>query len=540
MRDFASQVMGMGNDGNIYFLDRHGWLTKCSPRSITQGFLLTLKDLHFWNECFPKKENPNWPLAISMVIELANGEFDPEKIKGVGAWRSKDGSICFHNGNKNQIKGECTEDWFFTRKVKKYIGLDAAHTPLNIRKEISETVQALSFQNRQEAIRVLSWATLAPFAGALTWRPALLLTGGSGSGKTEVVKLVILPLASSLVKFISGSSSEAGIRQATAIDACPIIIEESESDTVFERENRNNQMKLMRQSTSDDAPSILKGGKDGDSQTFGLRGMFAFIGIDPSIAREADANRIATANVVKPPDGGDPNWPKNRDALKRLMVKENMDGIRALVWSNLSNIIRIMDLVISAIQKETGLSSRFATAEAPLIGVYIFVWLGIEKPTGRQLSDIVKDFYKDFKQEKVDEVAEFLDRILDQAVNIFETKEAFTFRQMLEMLNTDARLGDAEDCEGMDLHLSGEDKTTIKKTLGHYGIALANSDKKGYKNAVGIKGDNVNLMRKMQLTKGYHKVLVRHDSFANNNHSINVLGSVRAHYVFNNILNQRE
>ena len=55
-------------------------------------------------------------------------------------------------------------------------------------------------------MRILSWSAIAPFAGALPWRNAGLLTGDSAWGKSQVIDHIVRPIASP--SFFNGGKYE--------------------------------------------------------------------------------------------------------------------------------------------------------------------------------------------------------------------------------------------------------------------------------------------------------------------------------------------
>jgi hypothetical protein len=531
-KNFPFQILGTSDDGMLCFLDRGGRFVQRQPTGLNKDFMQTLAPLAWWHEYYrhirasEKTKDPvDWDMARDDILHISDRSFDFSNTKGLGAWRSPDGKICFHSGETKKIMGEHPKEWVFIRKANRNVGLGSKYTDKAVRQEILLTAQNLLFETWQDAVRLLGWATLAVFSGALPWRPAVLITGPSGGGKSELVRLIVKPLLGMFRIFASGSSTEPGIRQRTAVDALPVIVEESEADTPRERENRENVFKLMRQSTSDDTPEILKGGKDGTSQSYNLKSMFLFVGISPQVEKEADENRISFCNIKSAPKGGDPNWGKNRDTLERLMTEENMAGIRSLVWDKLPKIIETTNWFEKIIQDVTGLPARTARKEAPIIAVYILIWLGIDKPKKEEVVSIVKRFYDGYTYEKRDETAEMVERILDIPVPIFETREQHTIKEMLLMLKTGERLGDHDS--QLDKDLNNKEKNLIRQALFHCGVAMA-TDK--FKDGIGIAKNHDFIMRKLGVGRGYHKQLFRHDKCANQSYPITV-NSIQRGYV---------
>jgi hypothetical protein len=509
------QILGVADDGQAYFIDDSGRMQSSPLKAINKPFLMVLRDREYWKLQNPKKDNVDWDEAANDIIVLSKlKDFNPDFIKGRGAWRSKSGEVCYFDGNKTT--GNPDERFTFTRKVKKDIGLSAKHTSPEVRNTIYKTNKRLLYSNKEEAGKMLAWATLAPFGGALFWRPACFLTGASNAGKSAIVDLITKPLLGPYPEvFSGGGSTEAGVRQKIMNDASPVVLEETEDDTQKKKDNKEALLSLMRQSTSDDTPIMAKGTSDQKGATFTLRSMFMFVGISPEVSSEADDNRLFRVNMMSAPEGGDKDWPEKRDLLKELLSEENTNGIRAFTFDHLGEIIDIAHRIQPMIQDVTKENSRFAMGESLLISCLIIVYLCVEKPSDTELKEVVTEFYKDHKKvEKVNDVENILVRILDQKIKVYEeeVKGEYTPRQILTHLRDD-KMG-SHDASGSPTNnnLGYAKRSELNKIMANNGLGIYNGKKEGLKGQVAFAKNHPGIKKSLE-GGSYYELLKRHEKF---------------------------
>ena len=507
---FPFRILGVADDGKAYFLDRHERLSSAALKSLTQNMLMTLAPLPWWQTEYAsggKMGKDEWAQATDMVIQLAGSiDFDPDRIRGRGAWRERDGRVCYHDG-VNTI-GDAGDNRLYLRMTRKDIGLGghqgeqgAAHATEARTAAILDVIGELSFDTRADMIRCLAWSTLAPFAGALPWRPAGLLTGRSESGKSTIVDLIIKPLASPMV-VSGGESTEAGVRQAVNIDSMAVVVEEAETDTPKKKQRRDDILSLMRQSTSDETPKAVKGTIDGKGMRFTLRSMFLFVAINPEVESIADDNRMFRVNLEG--KGHTPEqWQDLSKKLEGLITPELCSGIRALTWSKLQDIFAMSDRMASTIQRVTHKSSRYAKAESLLFAAYQVVWkgMGAEDLSDDNLQEFFEQIYKwQPVEESRKEEEELLDEILDSIIR--DGKDSLTIRQVL-------------------LRCKGHDKNDYwSEVIERYGMRLTQDGD------LAIAKNYPEIMRMTGRGKGYQMTLKRHRLYLRD-HNISIGGAVR-------------
>jgi putative DNA primase/helicase len=496
---FPFLILGVADDGKGYFLDRHGRLSSMGLGSITQNKLLTLAPLSFWQNEFGTAKGigrDDWVTATDAVIQLTGQvDFDPERIRGRGAWREKDGRICYHNGR--DTIGDSSSKRLYLRMTPKDIGLDTF--PLPEKEQLAKILHItsqMSFETRADMIRCIAWSTLAPFCGAMPWRPGGLLTGRSESGKSTIVDMLIKPLSQPRV-FSGGETTEAGVRQAIKNDACAIVIEEAETDTPKKRQRRDDILSLMRQSTSDETPKAAKGTIDGKGMMFTLRSMFMFVAISPEVESIADDNRLFRVNLER----NENDWPSLKEKLGKLLTEDVCAGVRAFTWQYLKDIFTLADRMSPTIQEITGKSARFALAEAMLFAAYQIVW----KQAELSKDDLTAFFEKIYEwqppEEPRDETEELLDRLLDEPVQ--EGKDRFPLRVVLQKM---------EAFTETDLW---------KNVAGRHGLGLTPEGD------LAMAKNHHMISRIIERGKQYQRIFWRHPKLLTKARSVSIAGKVR-------------
>lgn len=500
---FPFRVLGVADDGKAYFLDRHERMASMALGSITQNKLLTLASLFFWAGEYGKggiMRRDDWTEAVDAIIHIAGSiDFDPDRIRGRGAWRERDGRICYHDG-VNTI-GEPGHNRLYLRMTLKDIGIGSPPPDKEALKTILALMGEMSFETRADMIRCLSWSTLAPFAGALPWRSAGLLTGRSGVGKSEIVNLIIKPLSLPHV-FSGGESTEAGVRQDIGIDAAAIVIDEADTDTQKKKQRRDDVLSLMRQSTSDEAPKVAKGTIDGKGMRFTLRSMFMFAAISPEVESIADDNRLFRINLEG--QGHTPKqWYELKMKLSDAITPDLCNSVRALTWTRLKDIFTMAEQMSPIIQKVAGKSSRFATSESLLFAAYQTIW--------KQAELTENDMYTFFEQiydwqppdESRDETEELLDRLLDEIIR--EGNKQYSLRQVLQW----------------EISGHGDAKGWIDIS-GRYGLRITPDGDLAI-----AKGHHA-IMRIIERSKGYQRIFWRHPMLKDKNKTHAIAGTVRS------------
>lgn len=495
------KILGIGDDGRAAFITEEGRLQKYNLAGITKNQLGVLANRKFWSLEWPlPKEKTEWDAAIDDVIRNSQRhDFIESNVRGRGAWRDGD-KISYHDGI--ETIGEWDKKKLYLRLPRHENGINDDPIDPEITKNIKNTVFKMSFETPADAVRCLSWSILAPFAGALKYRPAMLLTGPSSSGKTTAANLCIRKLAD--CEWFNGSESTVpGVRGKIKYDSRGVMFEEAERDTLKKSVNRDELFSLMRVSVSDDAPDTVKGTKDGGYNSFKMQNMFGFIAIDPTLNSIADENRIFRINMVIPKNGNE--WKQIEKELIELLCEKNCRAIRALTWLKLKTILELSDRIVDAVRKKTGRDYRSSYADSMLASTFMVIWTGTDNPSDEQIENMLDKYYSyQTPEEHRDEAKEIVDRILDEQIEILGdgAREKISIMECLNMIVIGSKycgIGEAE--------LSEITIMNYRQHVSRHGIRIIDN------NNIAIANKHHMIMKIIGMGNGYSKILRRHQGY---------------------------
>jgi adenosyl cobinamide kinase/adenosyl cobinamide phosphate guanylyltransferase len=495
------KVLGIGDDGRAYFITEAGRIVDCNLDGLSKSKLMVLTGRWFWREHYAQDGKIVWDSAIDDIIRLSqNRDHNESRVRGRGAWR--DGELISYHDGVNTY-GEHAPGVTYIRLSHKDIGINDEPATSDTVKQIRDTVFRLSFETPADAVRCLGWATLAPFAGALKFRPAMLLTGPSGSGKSTVANQLMRKLSN--CEWMDGSGTTvAGVRGKIQRDSCAVIFEETERDTEKKKINRNELFSLMRVNVTDDAPDTVKGTKDGGFHSFKMQNMFGFIAIDPTVDSIADENRVFRINMVPPQNQGE--WKQIESALSALLTDTNCRALRALTWRKLKTIFALSDRIVDAIREKTGRDYRSSYSDAMLASAFMVVWSSTDSPTDAQIESMLNKYYA-FQpaEEHRDEAAEVVDRLLDEVIEVMHenSREKLTIMECL----TRAVMR-VYDADGQRIEVGPPRAAAYKQHVARYGLKIVDGD------GLAIVNKHHQIQRITGLGDGYQRLLKRHRAWA--------------------------
>jgi putative DNA primase/helicase len=294
----------LGFQSGVYFVlpDAARQVLPISGGSLP-GYLLSIAPLNWYELNFPGKKSPDFRAAQDYVIRgcEAAGPYNPEALRGVGAW-TEDAHVVLHIGDKLVVDGAETE---FKEHITPYI-YETCHPlkdailnpPLALAEahQLLDFLTALSWDSKLAAYYVAGWTVLAPVCGALDWRPNIWITGGSGTGKTSVIKHIMKPCVFPFCINATGGTTSAGIRNKLRCSALSIISDEAEAEDPHAQQTVQSILELARVASSGD-DTILKGSQDQKGIEFLIRSMFCLSSIGVGADKQADKTRFTVCQL---------------------------------------------------------------------------------------------------------------------------------------------------------------------------------------------------------------------------------------------------
>lgn len=300
-------VLGHSGDSIAFYPWGAKYVVKCKAASLSKGFLMTLQDRSDWGEMYQRDGGGcAWEAAINDILRRADDMpfYDNTRVRKVGAWL--DGKeLIINTGEYLIINGERVE--LFERN-KKHIYERGNFLPYATEKplEVSESnklVEMLSlipWASPAHKYFLAGWLLLAPFGGALNWRPNVWMQGKRGTGKTWILEHITRPLITMLYGVRGqGTSSPAGVRQNLENSTKPVELDEMESNNKHDNENIEQVLKIFREGSSggEFGSATLHGTSDGDGKQWIVRSMVLFASIGSSLKNSADKSRFTLIKI---------------------------------------------------------------------------------------------------------------------------------------------------------------------------------------------------------------------------------------------------
>jgi len=501
--DEPFKILGIGSDKNAHFTTQWGEYERFKLDTISKGKLNVLAQLSYWKENFPgAKGGVLWDEAQDYIVcQSSLKQFDETVYRGRGAWRDGD-KISYHDGIKTYGEHDLSKIYLKLPRVD--LGIESQPASAELLTEIKDILFQLSFETKSDVVRTLGWSVLAPFCGALEYRPTLLLTGASGHGKTKVQTLFIKKLTD-FIHADMRTTSEAGMRRKIGKDSRVVFFDEAGKENEKMKMNFDTLLGFIRSNYSDDSPDGYKANMNADGyMTFKMSSMFGLATTDPEIENVQDENRILRVHFVKPTHTAD-QWEAIENKLKILMSKENCDSIRALTWSRLKIIIALAKKIVQIARNKTSRDYRSSYSDMLLAASYMVIWCDTPEPTQEQIENMLDKYYSAQPiEENRDEVAEIVDRLLDEVIEIIHGQR----REKLSILETMTRVhfGYSKHDDEKDW-VTPEEKKIYQRTLAQYGCKVMDNGN------IAIAVNHHMISRIIGHSSGYSKLLRRHKGF---------------------------
>ena len=276
------------------FDDRIDWLWKRFPRRVGKGDVL----VGWWANRGREY----------LFRECARRDFfSPDRnLRGPGAWRAADGKGLIVHCGDTLIMGQVSTPAGTIIDGDIYPAGPAEARPAKKPASAEDAAELLRFLGSWTWLRpahaprlLLGWTAAAMIAGALSWRPHIQLTGGVGTGKSALDRL-IKGLLGTLPLHVS-APTEASVRQALAGSARPVLVDEMETD---DQVRARRVVELSRLGSTDGQAPVTRGSPEGRVTQWPIRACFLFSAILHIRFRPRDLSRICILELAELAEGG--------------------------------------------------------------------------------------------------------------------------------------------------------------------------------------------------------------------------------------------
>ena len=305
------RILGYSADHIVFYSYASKLITRHKASTLSKGVLLSLMDREEWAKYFVRAEGGvDWGSAINYVIRTAERKpvFDPSLVRGAGAWIDNS-KVVINTGSHLLIAGKKrelheSEGEFVYEKARSVPYRADNLLPTEDAANLISLLKLISWKHISFPYILAGWCLLAPFGGAIRWRPHVWITGRKGSGKSWILENIIyLLVANNYGVKGYGTSTPAGIRQKLGNSALASTMDEMEADNPKYAEYIDQNLKMFREGSSGTGrgAATLHGTSDGEGREWLVQSMALFASIGAGIKHGADRSRFTLLTI----GGGD-------------------------------------------------------------------------------------------------------------------------------------------------------------------------------------------------------------------------------------------
>ena len=233
------------------------------------------------------------------------GAYDPDQMRGRGAWLDSAGRLAYHAGNRVFVREKDSERWappgrhggwiYPTRPAMAAPWATPVEAgPFGPAEQLRDVLQTWNWRRRDIDVHLLvGWVCMAMVAGALDWRAMVFITAEKGSGKSTLLNLLRELFGRGFIK--TGNTTGAYLYQKLGHDCIPVVIDELEAQAGNNISQVLKIIELIRTASSGD--KIGRGSSEGVAREFECRSAFVCTSINVPPMRAQDRSRFAILNL---------------------------------------------------------------------------------------------------------------------------------------------------------------------------------------------------------------------------------------------------
>ena len=307
------RCLGLKSGIYYYLPDTTGQLVELRAGQHTRKHLVRLAPQSWWEREFLGEHSPRstapWYVVGERLMRQCHkiGVINLDCLRGRGFWRDEDGGIVAHLGDRLLPPGEkefvkperyVVPDRIYTRLHRLVGPTEKGAMRLEDTRKLLEGITSLAWDDEAAGYLLAGWVALAPFSGALPWRPHIWLSGPSGCGKTTVIRWMVLRLLGDMRVNATAGSTAAGIRKELDGDALPIVLQFDDAE--YPRTKRAQAVVRgvvrLAQVASDSIGRVRMGKKN----SFELKSMFLLSSETVGLHKKADKSRFCVLGLTEP------------------------------------------------------------------------------------------------------------------------------------------------------------------------------------------------------------------------------------------------
>jgi len=357
---FNFKILGYSGEHIVFYPYGSKKVVRHKATGLTKAVMMTLMDRAEWGEMYQKDDGGiAWDSATNDLLRRAEDKpvFDPQRVRGAGCW-SDNGQIVVNTGEKLIINGVTkelyeSEGFFVYEKAKESPYNKEAPLIVSESSKLLDILNCIEWRHEMYPAALAGWILLAPFGGALRWRPHIWLTGAKGDGKSWTLENIVFPMVGDEFGIKGfGTSTPAGVRDNLGNSSLCTILDEMESDNIKYKETIDQILKMLREaaSGSGNGAATLHGTQDGEGKRWIVQTMAMCASIGAAITHGADKDRFLVMRMGK--SGARENIKSREERFKELSKKVEIIN---KTWSRafVSRTYSIIDQVMIAVEVMT-------------------------------------------------------------------------------------------------------------------------------------------------------------------------------------------
>ena len=337
--------------------------------------LYQLAPRSFWEQHYsPDGKTPDSQICAFASAHLMDachkeGIFQPENVRGVGAWIDN-GKPIVNCGDAIWSDGKATHPAQFKGQHVYESGpriVDSGFNPLGSTKaaKLRDICRMVTWKKPQFADLLAGWLVIAPVGSALGWRPHIFVTGRAESGKTTVMNEIVKPVLGPVSINNDGGSTEAGLRTDIGTSGRPLVIDEAEGENKKEAAAMESIVKLARLASSG---GVIRN----FNAAYQIRSAFCFSAITPRVEAVADKGRISLLELQRDerPDRAE-RFEDLLDVIHETLTPEFSKGLLARTIANMPTLLINIKTFSKAASEVFGNKRAGDQMGAMLAGAYL-------------------------------------------------------------------------------------------------------------------------------------------------------------------------